>query len=163
VKGKQGELMSCKSILTVFVLSVLLSLSGCASIVDKDAQKVEITTVPANCFITIKEKDGKPVYSGQTPFKQELNKAKGYFSGQVYDVHIERGGYRPVDLVIKSKNNIWYVFGNTINAFIPGWIGVDAKTETMYELSEPKLEIHLIFDRETGFPGQDKEEKDMNK
>lgn len=87
--------MSCKSILTVFVLSVLLSLSGCASIVDKDAQKVEITTVPANCFITIKEKDGKPVYSGQTPFKQELNKAKGYFSGQVYDVHIERGGYRP--------------------------------------------------------------------
>lgn len=106
--------MSCKSILTVFVLSVLLSLSGCASIVDKDAQKVEITTVPANCFITIKEKDGKPVYSGQTPFKQELNKAKGYFSGQVYDVHIERGGYRPVDLVIKSKNNIWYVFGNTI-------------------------------------------------
>ena len=50
--------MSCKSIFTVFGLSVLLSLSGCASIVDKDTQKVEITTVPANCFITIKEKDG---------------------------------------------------------------------------------------------------------
>lgn len=64
--------MSCKSIFTVFGLSVLLSLSGCASIVDKDTQKVEITTVPANCFITIKEKDGKPVYSGQTPFKQDV-------------------------------------------------------------------------------------------
>ena len=155
--------MNCKSILTVFGLSVLLGLSSCASIVNKDVQEVEVTTVPANCSIAIREKDGKYVYSGQTPFKQELKKANGYFSGQVYEVRIEKGGYRPVDLVIKSKNDIWYVFGNTIDAFIPGWIGVDAKTKTMYEFSEPKLEIHLISDSETGFPGQEKEEKDMNK
>ena len=59
--------MSCKSILTVFVLSVLLSLSGCASIVDKDAQKVEITTIAlsqsrkktANLFIAVKHPSNK--------------------------------------------------------------------------------------------------------
>ena len=86
-------------------ISTMLSLFGCASIVDKDVQEIEITTIPENCSISIKDKDGENVYTGQTPFKEELTKAKGYFSGQSYDIHIEKGGYRPVDLVVKSRNS----------------------------------------------------------
>ena len=72
--------MNSKSLLLMLSISTMLSLFGCASIVDKDVQEIEITTIPENCSISIKDKDGENVYTGQTPFKEELTKAKGYFS-----------------------------------------------------------------------------------
>ena len=139
--------MNSKSLLLMLSISTMLSLFGCASIVDKDVQEIEITTIPENCSISIKDKDGENVYTGQTPFKEELTKAKGY---------------RPVDLVVKSRNSVWYVFGNTFSGFIPGWIGVDAKTRSMYEMSPSRIEIRLISDTETDFPGQLETEKGQN-
>lgn len=159
---QRRDTMNSKSLLLMVSISTMLSLFGCASIVDKDVQEIEITTIPENCSISIKDKDGENVYTGQTPFKEELTKAKGYFSGQSYDIHIEKGGYRPVDLVVKSRNSVWYVFGNTFSGFIPGWIGVDAKTRSMYEMSPSRIEIRLISDTETDFPGQLETEKGQN-
>lgn len=84
------------------------------------------------------------IYQGVTPFKEELKKAKGFFKGEDYAVHIEKGGYRAVDLVITSHNNGWYVFGNTLNAFLPGWLIVDPKTTDMYRLDPEKVLIELV-------------------
>ncbi len=66
-------------------------------------------------------------------------------------------------MVVKSKNNLWYVFGNTTNAFIPGWIGVDPKTHAMYELSSPRIKVRLLCDDEDGFPESQIEEKEEAK
>ena len=49
------------------------------------------------------------------------------------------------------------------SGFIPGWIGVDAKTRSMYEMSPSKLRFRLISDTETDFPGQLKQKKDKIK
>lgn len=152
--------MNKKSILSILNLAVVVVISGCASIAEKDVQELEITTTPENCSITIADKSGKSVYQGQTPFKQELPKADGYFSGQIYKMHIEKGECRAADLVVKSKNNLWYVFGNIANAFVPGWIGVDPKTHAMYEFSSPKIKVRLLCDDEDGFPVSQKEEKE---
>lgn len=121
-------------------------IAGCASIFEKETQEIEIVTEPAECSITITNNEGKKLFEGKTPFKAELDKANGYFKGHTYDVHIEKGGFRTQDIIIKSKNNAWYVFGNTFNAFVPGWIGIDPKTHAMYEFTPAKLEIRLVPD-----------------
>ncbi len=150
--------MSNKSIISILSIIIFIGLSGCASIAEKDIQELEITTTPESCSITVTDKNGENIYQGKTPFNQTLSKAEGYFTGQIYNIHIEKGGCRPADLVVKSKNNLWYVFGNTANAFIPGWIGVDAKTHAMYELSSSKIHVRLVCSDEDGFPGVVKKE-----
>lgn len=124
--------------------AALLCLSGCASIFSSSTQVVELITNPEGASITITNRSGEVVYQGVTPFKEELNKAKGFFKGEDYAVHIEKGGYRAADLVITSHNNGWYVFGNTLNAFLPGWLIVDPKTTDMYRLDPEKVLIELV-------------------
>ncbi len=62
--------MNSKSLLLMLSISTMLSLFGCASIVDKDVQEIEITTIPENCSISIKDKDGENVYTGQTRLRR---------------------------------------------------------------------------------------------
>ena len=150
--------MSNKSTILILSFITFISLSGCASIAEKDIQELEITTTPDSCSITVTNKNGENVYRGKTPFKQALSKADGYFAAQSYNIHVEKGGCRPADLIVKSKNNLWYVFGNTANVFIPGWIGIDAKTHAMYELSSSKIHVRLVCSDEDGFLGVAKKE-----
>ena len=122
----------------------LFALTGCSSIFSTDKQEVEIVTNPEGASLTITNRSGEVVYSGVTPFKEELLKAESFFKGEIYHVHIEKGGFRAADLEITSKNNAWYVFGNTLNGFVPGWVGVDPKTHTLYELDPPVISIELV-------------------
>ena len=86
--------------------------------------------------------------------RSELTKAKGYFFRQSYDIHIEKADIvRWRSCSQNQRNSVWYVFGNTFSGFIPGWIGVDAKTRSMYEMSPSRIEIRLISDTETDFSG----------
>lgn len=126
------------------VAIALSAVSGCASLFSSNTQIVEIETSPEGASITIINQDGEIVFQGKTPFKEELTKAKGFFKGENYSVHIEKGGYRSVDFVLTSHNNGWYVFGNSLNGFLPGWIGVDPKTTNMYRLDPEKLTMHLV-------------------
>ena len=36
------------------------------------------------------------------------------------------------------------MFGNTLNAFLPGWLIVDSKTKDMYKLDPEKIQIELV-------------------
>ncbi len=122
----------------------LLSLGGCASVFSSSTQVIEIETNPEDASITITNRSGEVVYQGRTPFKEELKKAKGFFKGEDYAVHIEKGGFRAVDLVLTSHNNGWYVFGNTLNVFLPGWLIADPKTTNMYRLDPEKIIIKMV-------------------
>lgn len=122
----------------------LLSLSGCTSIFSSSTQLIELQTNPEGADIIITNRKGEVVYHGKTPFKKELNKAQGFFKGEDYSIHIEKGGFRAVDLVVTSHNNAWYVFGNTLNGFLPGWLIVDPKTKDMYRLDPEKILIEMV-------------------
>lgn len=124
--------------------TTILSLTGCASVFSSSTQVVELSTNPEGAAITVTNRNGEVIYRGLTPFKEELNKANGFFKGEDYSVHIEKGGFRAVDLVITSHNNGWYVFGNTMNAFLPGWLIADPKTKNMYRLDPEKVTIELV-------------------
>ena len=131
-------------ILTISALFCSGLLAGCSSIVTHETQELEVLTNPETCSITITDDKGNKVFEGYTPAKVELNKDHGYFEGCVYDIHLEKGGFQPQDLVVKSKNTSWYVFGNTLNVFIPGWISVDPKMRRMHELMPAKVEVHMV-------------------
>lgn len=133
-----------RTFLTALSTSGLLSLCGCASIFSSPTQLIEIVTAPSEASIVVTNRSGDVVYQGRTPFKEELNKANGFFKGEDYAIHIEKGGFRAVDLVVTSHNNGWYVFGNTLNAFLPGWLIVDSKTKDMYKLDPEKIQIELV-------------------
>lgn len=133
-----------RTFLTVASATALLSLTGCASVFSSSSQVVELATNPEGASITVTNRSGEVVYQGLTPFKEELSKAQGFFKGEDYAVHIEKGGFRAADLVITSHNNGWYVFGNTLNAFLPGWLAVDPKTHDMYRLDPNKILIELV-------------------
>ena len=128
----------------------LLSLGGCASVFSSSTQVIEIETNPEDASITITNRSGEVVYQGRTPFKEELKKAKGFFKGEDYAVHIEKGGFRAVDLVITSHNNGWYVFGNTLNVFLPGWLIADPKTTWFLIAQKELIEIYGESSNEQG-------------
>lgn len=125
-------------------MTALLTVTGCASFFSSSTQLIEIETNPTEAFITITNRSGETIYQGRTPFKEELAKAKGFFKGEDYSIHIEKGGYRPVDLVLTSHNNGWYVFGNSLTGFLPGWLGIDPHTTNMYRLEPKKVSIELV-------------------
>lgn len=133
-----------RTLLLSSVSVALLAVGGCASIFSSGTQIVEIDTDPEGASIEIINRDGERIFQGKTPFNEELPKAKGFFKGENYSVHIEKGGYRAVDLVLTSHNNVWYVFGNTLNAYLPGWLAVDPKTTNMYRLDPEKLKLQLL-------------------
>lgn len=122
----------------------LISINGCSSVFSSQTEVIEVASNPEGASITITNRKGDTVYKGVTPIKQELAKAEGFFKGEDYAVHIEKGGFRAVDVVITSHNNGWYVFGNTLNAFLPGWLIVDPKTKDMYRLDPKKILVDLV-------------------
>ena len=121
----------------------LLALSGCASVFSSSTQLGEIETNPSGASIMITNRSGEIVYKGLTPFKEELTKARGFFKGDDYSIHIEKGGYRAADLTLTFHNNAWYVFGNTFNGFLLGWLLFDPKTTHLYRLDPGKVSIDL--------------------
>lgn len=135
--------MKTLKILTTAALFSLGFLPGCSSVATKDTQELEVLTSPEQCSILITDNRGKKIFEGCTPSKVQLSKSNGYFEGCTYEIHLEKGGYQAQDIVVKSKNNAWYVFGNTLNGFIPGWLGIDSKLKTMHELTPFKLEVHM--------------------
>lgn len=122
----------------------LLALSGCASVFSSSTQLVEIETNPSGASIMITNRSEEIVYKGLTPFKEELTKARGFFKGEDYSIHIEKGGYRAADLTLTFHNNAWYVFGNTLNGFLLGWLLFDPKTTHLYRLDPGKVSIDLM-------------------
>lgn len=139
-----GRLMLRRKVLKSGAALSVLALSGCASFQNEEKETVEIETNPEGAFVTITNRSGKTIFTGKTPIKESLERAQGYFKGEIYSVHIEKAGYQAADLTITSKNNAWYVFGNTLAGFIPGWLGVDPKSYRMYELHPIKISLRLV-------------------
>jgi hypothetical protein len=110
-----------------------MMLSGCASIVSKSSYPISINSTPSGATITVKDKKGLDVYSGNTPANLKLNASAGFFSKASYVVTFEMDGYDKRTVPIDFKLDGWY-FGNIVFGGLIGILIVDPATGAMWKL-----------------------------
>ncbi|QKJ88311.1 hypothetical protein PMPD1_3391 [Paramixta manurensis] len=125
-----------KQLLALFLASSVLS--GCATIVGSETQRVRIDSFPQGASFVVQDESGRAVTEGVTPKTVELAKSDGsYFGKKRYQVMLERPGYVPVTFPLKESANLWYSLGNIpLGGFI-GWLIVDPFYGGMYNI-EPE-------------------------
>lgn len=119
--------------LAFLLLAPLLLLTGCASIVGKDAFPVTINSNPDGANIAITDERGKKIFNGVTPTTVTLAAGEAYFHGKVYNVTFSKPGFQEQHAVIKSGLSGWY-FGNIVFGGLIGILIVDPITGKMWKL-----------------------------
>jgi len=118
------------------VLAVVISLTGCASIVGKNMYPVTINSHPDEAAIVIKDEDGQQIYKGKTPTTITLSSGEAYFHAKRYTVTFSRAGYEDQTAVIKASVSGWYFcnifFGG--GGILIGMLIVDPLTGNMWKL-----------------------------
>lgn len=124
----QGNLMS--KILSVFLLSVVFTLTGCASIVDGSEQMIVFQSMPNDAEIYI---DGKLM--GKTPLTVPVERAEGK------SFTIRKDGYKEqtIKMPVKLNPTFW---GNLI---IGGAVGssTDSSTGAIHEYAPGSYVLNL--------------------
>ena len=115
---------------TIIAAIAILSLTGCASIVNGTKQDVSIVSEPAGATYTVKETG----QTGTTPANVELKRGNGYFSGADYTVTYRKEGYADVTRTVESKVSGWYWVGACVT--IIGAAIVDPLTGGMWKIPE---------------------------
>jgi hypothetical protein len=123
------------------ILSILL-LTGCASIVSKSSWPITINSSPSDAKISIKDKKGIEIYTGNTPATLKLKSGAGFFSKARYQVTFEKVGYDKKVVPVEFKLNGWY-FGNIIIGGPLGLLIIDPATGAMFKLETEFLNESL--------------------
>ena len=108
-------------------------MTGCASIVSKSSWPITINSSPSEAKISIKDKKGIEIYTGNTPATLKLKSGAGFFSKARYQVTFEKVGYDKKVVPVEFKLNGWY-FGNIIFGGPIGLLIVDPATGAMFKL-----------------------------
>ncbi|SDW55478.1 peptidase associated/transthyretin-like domain-containing protein [Flavobacterium degerlachei] len=116
----------------VAVLSIIL-LSSCASIVSKSSWPITINSTPSEAKISIKDKKGIEIYTGNTPATLKLKSGAGFFSKAQYQVTFEKVGFDKKVVPVEFKLNGWY-FGNILFGGPLGLLIIDPATGAMFKL-----------------------------
>ena len=119
--------------LKFLAISSILLLSSCASIVSKSSWPITINSSPSEAKISIKDKKGIEIYTGNTPATLKLKSGAGFFSKARYQVTFEKVGYDKKVVPVEFKLNGWY-FGNIIFGGPIGLLIVDPATGAMFKL-----------------------------
>ena len=119
--------------LKFLAISSILLLSSCASIVSKSSWPITINSSPSEAKISIKDKKGIEIYTGNTPATLKLKSGAGFFSKARYQVTFEKVGYDKKVVPVEFKLNGWY-FGNIIFGGAIGLLIVDPATGAMFKL-----------------------------
>lgn len=131
-----------KTIFACSLLSAMILLSSCASIVSKSTYPVSINSSPNGANVSITNANGATVYSGTTPSLTNLKASKKYMSGEKYTVTITKEGYQDQTIYITSKIDGWY-WGNILFGGLIGMLIVDPLTGAMYKLNTNSLNVSL--------------------
>lgn len=114
-------------------LALILTLSGCATIVSDSKYKVNFKSNPSNARVIITDMNRKLVHSGVTPMTVTLDSSNGYFKAAKYNLIFEKPGFGRIENVLESKIDGWY-WGNILFGGFIGWLIVDPMTGAMYKL-----------------------------
>lgn len=131
-----------KTVAIPFILTLILLLSGCASIVSKKAYPVSITTKPSGASITVTNPAGKEVYKGVSPATIMLRPGAGYFQKADYLVKLSSPSFPDKTVAVKSKINGWY-FGNIVSGLLLGFLIIDPLTGAMWKIHTANINEDL--------------------
>ena len=129
-----------KKIVLSTVLTSLVYLGGCASIVGDKTQLIPISSTPSMASILITDEKGVQVFEGETPSSVTLEKSDGsYWGKKSFTVTISKSGYDSQVIPITAKANGWYIGGNFLFGGLIGWFIVDPLNGAMYTLSPDQI------------------------
>ncbi|EXB46096.1 hypothetical protein [Acinetobacter sp. 1000160] len=128
--------------ISLFCGAVVLSLSGCASIISGKTQTMTFQSTPELSDITILNRDGKKIHVGKAPVTVSLNRGAGFFVPERYTVIFEKEGYEKKEITVSSSVNGWYV-GNILFGGILGLLIIDPATGAMYSLNTKDTNVVL--------------------
>jgi len=114
----------------VLAAPLLLTLPGCATLVQGSSQEVSIVSNPAAAAISV---DGKPM--GTTPAVVRLTRQESHL------LRLDLDGYQPFEMPLERKTSGW-VWGNVVFGGVIGVV-VDASTGAMYKLSPGAVDTTL--------------------
>lgn len=124
-----------KTLVKSVVIALTLSISGCASIVGKSAYPVVIKSTPDGTHFVIKNAEGNPIHTGETPATVTLSSGKGYFKKANYTVVFSKEGYNEQTIPLNAGLSGWY-FGNILLGGLIGMLIVDPATGAMWKLPD---------------------------
>jgi uncharacterized protein YceK len=124
----KGEVMKLSKV--AVAASVLVAVSGCATIIHGTTEKVGFSSTPAGATVSV---DG--INSGTTPTFAQLKRSTDH------TVIIDLPGYEKSSFIIESKLSGWF-FGNILIGGVIG-IVVDAISGGMYRLTPTELAATL--------------------
>jgi hypothetical protein len=111
----------------------MLTMSGCATIVDRGPREIPIASQPPGAKVSIYNRSNVLVTSQTAPFVAELNPKHRFFVGQRYRVVFEMEGYETAEVQLKPRISAWY-FSNIFLGGPLGMLIVDPATGAMYRL-----------------------------
>lgn len=137
---------------TALLLTAVLSLSNCATIVSKTSYPVSIDTAPEGVQVSITDKKGKEIYRGKSPTAIKLKSGAGFFSRAEYQIRLSAKGYDEKVIPVTFKLNGWY-FGNLVFGGLLGLLVVDPASGAMWRIDKESREINQRLTKTTGSTG----------
>lgn len=121
---------------------LLISLSGCASIISGRHADVAIDTYPANARIAIHDNRGHQVTSMNSPGIVSLRRQRRYFLPARYTATISAPGYQTAQVPIGWTFNPW-ILGNIVVGGIPGLV-IDGATGAAWKPERSEIHLELL-------------------
>lgn len=131
-----------KHIFYATTLLGLLALTSCATIFTKSAYPVRFNSDPQGARITITNKAGRIIYTGETPAKVKLKAAAGYMSREEYTIEFAKEGYdSKITYLTANLDGVYFA-----NLLLGGFIGmliVDPASGAMYKIADKEINEQL--------------------
>jgi hypothetical protein len=137
-----------KTTLTIFGVLMVMTITGCATIVSKTEYPVTISTNAPNAHVTVRNSmNGLILANGKAPVTVTLKTSKGFFEPATYmcDVYDEKK--KKQTRVIETQFNKWFL-GNFVIGGIIG-MGVDGLSGACYKFDES---IYIHYSEHEPYP-----------
>lgn len=115
--------------------ALIVSLTGCASIVSKSNWPVTIRSTPPGAKCVVTNGKGITVQSGETPMMVTVASGSGFFSKGKYAISCNKDGFDPVRSELSAHMNGWY-WGNIVFGGVIGLLIVDPATGAMWKMDD---------------------------
>lgn len=115
--------------------ALIVSLTGCASIVSKSSWPVTIQSTPSGAKCTVTNKKGIAIQSGETPMMVTVESGDGFFSKGKYSISCNKDGFDPARSELSAHMNGWY-WGNIVFGGVIGLLIVDPATGAMWKMDD---------------------------
>ncbi len=119
-----------KIIFKPILLSSILLITSCATIISGSRQNVEITSEPSSAKVYINE-----IEIGNTPVQKNLKR------NQEYQLILKLDGYKTYETKLEKKFNAWFI-GNVAFGGLIGLI-IDPITGAMHKLKPEEIDGNL--------------------